>query len=72
MNALIRSKFSIYRSFASVRYFSSSEIPKNANANLTSAQNQTENGVVYDKKPFKVNLVPEKTFSWCLCGKSKQ
>jgi CDGSH iron-sulfur domain-containing protein 3 len=72
MNALIRSNLSIYRSLANVRLFCSSGIPKNALGDLISAQNQQENGVIFDKKPFKVNLVPEKNFSWCLCGKSKQ
>lgn len=32
---------------------------------------QKENGVIYDKKPFKVELVKDKQYCWCLCGKSK-
>ncbi|XP_073991203.1 uncharacterized protein [Rhodnius prolixus] len=48
-----------------------SEIPKNVIQNLHSASTQVENGIIYDKKPFKVKLVTDKTYSWCLCGHSK-
>ncbi|KAL3271307.1 hypothetical protein HHI36_021796 [Cryptolaemus montrouzieri] len=48
----------------------SSKIPKNAIENVISAQHQKENGVVYDKKPFKINLEAGKNYSWCLCGRS--
>lgn len=36
---------------------SSGEIPKNVAENLTTAQHQQGNGVIYDKKPFKIELV---------------
>ncbi|KAM3956616.1 uncharacterized protein ACR2FA_006580 [Aphomia sociella] len=47
------------------------EIPKNLLASVYSAQNQKENGVVYDRKPFKITLEAGKTYHWCLCGRSK-
>ncbi|XP_044763959.1 CDGSH iron-sulfur domain-containing protein 3, mitochondrial [Coccinella septempunctata] len=53
----------------SVRGYSS-KIPKNALENVISAQHQKENGVVYDKKPFKIALVEGKSYLWCLCGRS--
>uniref|UniRef100_A0A1B0GN31 Iron-binding zinc finger CDGSH type domain-containing protein n=1 Tax=Phlebotomus papatasi TaxID=29031 RepID=A0A1B0GN31_PHLPP len=33
-----------------------------------SALNQAENGLIYDKKPFKVEVDKDKLYSWCLCG----
>lgn len=48
-----------------------SEIPKNVIQHLHSASSQVENGIIYDKKPFKMKLVPDKIYSWCLCGHSK-
>ncbi|XP_014256082.1 CDGSH iron-sulfur domain-containing protein 3, mitochondrial [Cimex lectularius] len=48
-----------------------SELPKNLLEDFYTASRQTENGVIYDKKPFKMRLSPEKTYMWCLCGHSK-
>lgn len=39
--------------------------------NVQTAHLQKDNGAIYDKKPFKVELVKDKQYSWCLCGKSK-
>ncbi|XP_053688050.1 CDGSH iron-sulfur domain-containing protein 3, mitochondrial [Sabethes cyaneus] len=50
---------------------SSDQIPRNVIADLTSAQHQKENGVIYDKKPFRIELEEGKRYSWCLCGRSK-
>ncbi|XP_055628007.1 CDGSH iron-sulfur domain-containing protein 3, mitochondrial [Toxorhynchites rutilus septentrionalis] len=50
---------------------SDTHIPKNVIADLSTAQHQHENGMIYDKKPFKIELVEGKRYSWCLCGKSK-
>lgn len=47
------------------------EIPKNTLASVYSAQEQKDNGIIYDKKPFKVMLQEGKTYHWCLCGRSK-
>lgn len=47
------------------------EIPKNPLSSVYSATDQKENGVVYDKKPFKLTLESGKTYHWCLCGRSK-
>ena len=32
--------------------------------------NQTEKGVVYDKKPFKYSCIEGKAYVWCSCGRS--
>ncbi|XP_063923612.1 CDGSH iron-sulfur domain-containing protein 3, mitochondrial isoform X1 [Zophobas morio] len=48
----------------------SNKIPTNVIKEVTSAHRQTENGVVYDKKPFRVPLEAGKRYSWCLCGHS--
>uniref|UniRef100_A0A0A9YUN7 CDGSH iron-sulfur domain-containing protein 3, mitochondrial n=1 Tax=Lygus hesperus TaxID=30085 RepID=A0A0A9YUN7_LYGHE len=48
-----------------------SVLPKNLLENIHSASQQPDNGVIYDKKPFKIELDPEKTYNWCLCGQSK-
>ncbi|XP_058832393.1 CDGSH iron-sulfur domain-containing protein 3, mitochondrial [Topomyia yanbarensis] len=50
---------------------SDAKIPKNVIADLSTSQYQQANGVVYDKKPFKIELVEGKRYSWCLCGRSK-
>lgn len=71
MNTLLRTNLSIFRTLANIRLYCSGQIPKNVVDHLGSAHNQPENGVIYDKKPFKVNLLEKKNFSWCLCGKSK-
>lgn len=47
------------------------EIPKNVLADVYSASNQPSNGIIYDKKPFKMTLEAGKSYSWCLCGRSK-
>ena len=38
---------------------------------IYSASNQKENGVIYDKKPFKILCEEGKLYHWCLCGQSK-
>ncbi|KAF6208587.1 hypothetical protein GE061_017045 [Apolygus lucorum] len=48
-----------------------SVLPKNLLEDIHSASSQPENGAIYDKKPFKIELNPEKTYNWCLCGQSK-
>ncbi|CRK90671.1 CLUMA_CG004372, isoform A [Clunio marinus] len=53
-----------------VRRLCSSQIPKNMLPEGTNGNYQDENGAVYDKKPFKMHLVADKVFVWCLCGKS--
>ncbi|XP_032528691.2 CDGSH iron-sulfur domain-containing protein 3, mitochondrial [Danaus plexippus] len=47
------------------------EIPSNPLKQIYSANNQTENGIVYDRKPFKMMLEAGKSYQWCLCGRSK-
>lgn len=43
--------------FKTARFFcSKSQIPRNVIEDLVSAQNQTKPGVIYDKKPFRINL----------------
>lgn len=27
-------------------------------------------GKIYDKKPFKIKLKPDKSYLWCMCGQS--
>lgn len=46
-------------------------VPKNPLEPFQTAHLQPENGVVYDKKPWKLTLEADKQYSWCLCGKSK-
>lgn len=61
-------------SLRSINYATKSpkpEIPKNPLGSVYSATNQKDNGVVYDKKPFKLALEAGKTYHWCLCGRSK-
>lgn len=48
-----------------------SAIPKPTGNDLYGAITQPENGAIYDKKPFRLTLEKGKTYSWCLCGKSK-
>ncbi|CAB0020123.1 unnamed protein product [Nesidiocoris tenuis] len=48
-----------------------SALPKNLLEDFHSASSQPENGYIYDKKPFKMVLDPEKHYNWCLCGQSK-
>ncbi|XP_063235000.1 CDGSH iron-sulfur domain-containing protein 3, mitochondrial isoform X2 [Bacillus rossius redtenbacheri] len=45
--------------------------PQNPLKDVFSASKQPENGVIYDKKPFKMRCVPGKDYFWCLCGRSK-
>ncbi|KOB53710.1 hypothetical protein OBRU01_25946 [Operophtera brumata] len=47
------------------------EIPKNPLESVYSAPQQKDNGIIYDKKPFKISLEAGKTYHWCLCGRSK-
>lgn len=61
-------------SCSSVKYSSKAakpEIPRNPLKNVYTANQQKGNGVVYDRKPFKLKLEKGKTYHWCLCGKSK-
>ncbi|XP_055374540.1 CDGSH iron-sulfur domain-containing protein 3, mitochondrial [Condylostylus longicornis] len=62
-------KFSRYSIKCPNRFYSK-EIPKNVLETNQSSQHQ-ENGAIYDKKPFKLNLTEGKMYAWCLCGKSK-
>jgi CDGSH iron-sulfur domain-containing protein 3 len=71
MNSILRTNLSIFKSLGNARLYCTSKVPKNATEHLTSAQNQIENGAIYDKKPFKLHLEEGKNYSWCLCGKSK-
>lgn len=59
-----------------VASFSSKEseppaIPRNILKDFHSASTQPENGVMYDKKPFKFRIEAGKRYAWCLCGRSK-
>lgn len=47
------------------------EIPKNLMENVITAHKQPTSGLIYDKKPFKVLLKPNKKYMWCCCGWSK-
>ncbi|XP_026501136.1 CDGSH iron-sulfur domain-containing protein 3, mitochondrial [Vanessa tameamea] len=47
------------------------EIPTNVIKQIYSANDQQTNGIVYDRKPFKLVLEEGKTYHWCLCGRSK-
>ncbi|XP_012218289.1 CDGSH iron-sulfur domain-containing protein 3, mitochondrial [Linepithema humile] len=47
------------------------KIPVNPLKETYSANQQTGTGVIYDKKPFKMRLVADKNYSWCMCGQSK-
>ncbi|XP_029169050.1 CDGSH iron-sulfur domain-containing protein 3, mitochondrial [Nylanderia fulva] len=46
-------------------------IPVNPLKDTYGASFQAKNGVIYDKKPFKIRLEAGKNYSWCLCGQSK-
>ncbi|XP_011696131.1 PREDICTED: CDGSH iron-sulfur domain-containing protein 3, mitochondrial [Wasmannia auropunctata] len=46
-------------------------IPTNQLKDTYSASEQTDTGVIYDKKPFRIRLTAGKNYSWCLCGRSK-
>uniref|UniRef100_A0A182T0U0 Iron-binding zinc finger CDGSH type domain-containing protein n=1 Tax=Anopheles maculatus TaxID=74869 RepID=A0A182T0U0_9DIPT len=62
-------------SMCAVRYYSAAgnetKFPKNVIEHLNTAQEQQTNGVIYDKKPFRMELEEGKRYSWCLCGRSK-
>ncbi|XP_052872921.1 CDGSH iron-sulfur domain-containing protein 3, mitochondrial [Anopheles cruzii] len=47
------------------------KFPKNVIEHLNTAHEQQTNGIVYDKKPFRMELQEGKRYSWCLCGRSK-
>ncbi|XP_034841552.1 CDGSH iron-sulfur domain-containing protein 3, mitochondrial isoform X1 [Maniola hyperantus] len=47
------------------------EIPSNPLKKVYAANEQLDNGIVYDRKPFKLTLEEGKTYAWCLCGRSK-
>ncbi|XP_018402833.1 PREDICTED: CDGSH iron-sulfur domain-containing protein 3, mitochondrial [Cyphomyrmex costatus] len=46
-------------------------IPANPLKDVYSANDQVGTGVIYDKKPFRIQLKAGKIYSWCLCGRSK-
>ncbi|XP_046741572.1 CDGSH iron-sulfur domain-containing protein 3, mitochondrial [Diprion similis] len=85
MNSIVRVGRASKQSFRCNQYlqlqrvtFSSSakeaeqpKIPRNTLKNLFSANEQQDNGKIYDKKPFKMRLEAGKHYHWCLCGKSK-
>lgn len=71
MNNLIKLNLRKLTQLTSVRLYCVNEVPKNAIENLVTGQHQSENGAVYEKKPFKMHLETGKSYSWCLCGKSK-
>ncbi|KAL7288959.1 hypothetical protein TKK_0016920 [Trichogramma kaykai] len=48
-----------------------SSMPVNPLKEYYAASFQKENGVVYDKKPFKILCEKGKVYYWCLCGQSK-
>lgn len=59
MSALIRKQCG--KVLMTARFFCSKpEIPRNALEELISAQHQTKPGVIYDKKPFRMDLVAGK------------
>ncbi|KAK7791749.1 hypothetical protein R5R35_000147 [Gryllus longicercus] len=47
-------------------------MPKNPAAEFNSASQQSGNGFIYDKKPFKMICETSKEYYWCLCGRSKR
>lgn len=53
------------------RFFCSKTIPRNTIEHIHGSQAHHENGVVYDKKPFKMHLKAETKYAWCLCGRGK-
>jgi Iron-binding zinc finger CDGSH type len=59
--------FQLIRSMCSKK----AEVPRNVLEPLQTGHQQSENGAIYDKKPFKITLDENKTYAWCLCGKSK-
>ncbi|KAL1502422.1 hypothetical protein ABEB36_007563 [Hypothenemus hampei] len=68
-------RISLFRIRISSKSFSSQKspdgvIPKNKLEGIISADSQQENGVIYDKKPFRIQLEAGKKYSWCLCGRS--
>ncbi|KAK3914956.1 CDGSH iron-sulfur domain-containing protein 3, mitochondrial [Frankliniella fusca] len=52
-------------------YADTPKVPKNVIGHIYSASSQPQNGRVYDRKPFKIRLYPNKDYMWCLCGWSK-
>ncbi|XP_072760781.1 uncharacterized protein [Anoplolepis gracilipes] len=46
-------------------------IPVNLLKDTYSANQQIKNGLIYDKKPFRIRLEAGRNYSWCLCGQSK-
>lgn len=71
MNCLLKSNFRTIKNISSIRFYCENKVPKNKIEHLVSGHQQAENGSVYDKKPFKMNLEEGKNYFWCLCGKSK-
>jgi len=46
------------------------EIPKNILEPWQTAHLQKENGLIYDKKPFRMLIKKDEKYFWCLCGLS--
>ncbi|XP_020286901.1 CDGSH iron-sulfur domain-containing protein 3, mitochondrial [Pseudomyrmex gracilis] len=46
-------------------------IPENPLREVFGASSQPKNGVIYDRKPFRIHLKAGKKYAWCLCGQSK-
>ncbi|XP_055610710.1 CDGSH iron-sulfur domain-containing protein 3, mitochondrial [Uranotaenia lowii] len=67
----LKSALNLELRYPMCRHASGGDIPKNVIADLQTSQNQQTNGVIYDKKPFRIELEEGKRYSWCLCGKSK-
>lgn len=46
-------------------------IPVNPLKEIFTANQQSETGAIYDKKPFKIRCEAGKIYFWCTCGQSK-
>jgi CDGSH-type Zn-finger protein len=71
MNRILKSNMRLINNISNIRFYCVNKVPKNTIEHLISGHQQPENGSVYDKKPFKMHLEEGKSYSWCLCGKSK-
>lgn len=72
MSFLLNKNFSSLRNVLSSRYFCSSvKVPKNVIEDLISAHKQPENGIIHERKPFKMHFQAGRNYSWCLCGRSR-
>ncbi|KAF5272805.1 hypothetical protein FQA39_LY07832 [Lamprigera yunnana] len=71
LNAVYKNILSINIKYLTRAASTSSDVPKNVVEKYITAHEQKGNGVVYDKKPFKLTLQAGKKYFWCLCGKSR-